>query len=321
VTGTATIETFGLPPELERRDAERLLSDLTSLWQSVSGRTLAGWLTDLDELHDLFDPVATGSRLRKKLQALPEAQTAGPIGAQHALVVPPDRRLITPEGRAAIELLRRAVGGQDPVRVTLDEVLARRLSADLLEHYREWGRHRLTSTIELMAGGAAPLQLPAIGTVITLLINRCDSPSRALPRFDKQTNPRGQEDLDTVVFNCSEVFGSTIKASPRRKPGKERLISGWYLGEVNRRLPGALHMSDLLYIEPEMRDALIALVGRELRRRDVGQRRVMDGFEEAVQELRRRAATLALYDALYERPRDTDRLGVSLRDAWQVANL
>ena len=313
------ISALTLPAELERADAERLLQDLTTLWQSASGRTIAGWLTDLEDLHVLFDPVATGKRLRKELLALPEAHTAGPVSPAHALIVPIGRLLITPEGRAAIELLRRGIRASDGARVTLDETLARRLAADLLDHYRRWGRHRLSTTIELMQGGAAPLQLPAIGTVVTLLINRCDSPSRTLPRFDKQTNPRGQDDIDTVVFNCSETFGSAIKASPRRKPGKERLISGWYLGEVNRRLPGALHTSHRLYVEPAMRDELIALIGRELRRRDVDERRVIDGFEEAVQEFRRRAATLALYDAHFERPRDTDRLCVSLSEAWRQA--
>lgn len=319
MTNEGPIAVLGLPKQIKRPDAERLLGDLTVLWQMASGHAVGGWLADLDDLRELFDPVATGRRLRARLVGLPGASGLGPIDERHALVVPPDGLLITPEGRAAIEMLRRGLAAADIACVTLDETLAIRLTGDLLDAYRLWGRHRLTSTIKLMDGGAAPLQLPAIGTVVTLLINRCDAQTRALPRFDKQDNPRGQDDIDSVVFSCSEAFGSTIKASPRRKPGKERLISGWYLGEINRRLPGALQMSERLYVEPEKRGELVAFLGRELSRRNVDERRCQDAFDEAVQELRRRAPTLALYDVLYERPRDTERLGASLLAALRQA--
>jgi hypothetical protein len=317
--GSSSLEALGLPAQLRRREADLLLADLTALWQMASGRAVGGWLSDLEGLERDFDPVATGKRLRTRLVALPDATEIGPLDEVHALPVPTGRLLITPEGRAAIELLRRAEPERNSDRVVLDEALASRLTADLLNQYRRWGRHRLSSTIELMRGGAAPLQLPAVGTVVMLLINRCDSPTRALPRFNKQDNPRGQDDIDSAVFNCSEAFVSVIKASERRKPGKERLISGWYLGEINRRLPGALQMGEGLNIEPAKRGELVEMVGRELSRRGVDAPRLSDAFDEAVRELRRRSGTLALYDALFERSRDTARLADELAEGLKRA--
>lgn len=307
--------TFGLDPEMPRNSAAQLHRVLCSLWFACHHQGPAGLRSDLDLHRRYFDPVAQGRRLRLALLALDPIALPGPLLPVQAIVIDVERVLITPEGRIGIELLATALeaGGET---VKIDQELAVRRERDLLAVYREWGYHRLRSVINLLGGGDRPLQIPAIGGVLTLLVNRCDSPERAMKRFGPGT---AGEVIDDVFRSCADAFAQELAPSRRRSRQKERLISGWTLGEVTRRMPDALHSSDEhgVYIVPGRRDALIQLLVAEIqRRREIDLRRFEDAFDALVKEFERRAQALAGYELLFERPRETAHLKRDLLDAW-----
>jgi hypothetical protein len=233
-----------------------------------------------------------------------------------ALAVDAQRLLITPEGRVALELLERAIEGSG-VDVTIDIHLAAVRERDLLALYRDWGRHRLRSVIDLLGGGEKPLQIPAIGAVLTLLVNRSDSPERAITRFPPGT---AQDVIDDVFRSCANAFSEQLAPSTRRATNKERLISGWTLGEIARRMPDALQSSDAhgVYVAGERRAELTGLIVSELARREgVDKRRLEEAFDALVGEFARRSQALAGYQLLFSRPVETERLRASLLDAWE----
>lgn len=307
--------TFGLDPEISRVAAEQLHKVLCSLWVACHQQSPAGVRPDLDLHRRYFDPVAQGRRLRHALLSLDPVVLPGPILPVQAITVDVQRVLITPEGRIAIELLGRALDGPGDA-VVIDQALAARRERDLLWIYREWGYHRLRSVINLLGGGDKPLQIPAIGGVLTLLINRCDSPERAMKRFGPGT---ARDVIDDVFRTCADEFAQQLMPSSRRSRRKERLISGWTLGEVTRRMPDALHSSDEqgIFIVANRRPALISLLVAELqRRRDLDQRRFADAFDALTEEFSRRAQALAGYGLLFERPAETAQLKAEFVKAW-----
>lgn len=312
--GGSKARTFGLPEQLARSSAVHLREVLVDLWIACHGGPPAGVRPDLELHRRFFDPVAQGKRLREALLTIEPVPLLGPLPDAQAVVVDGERILITPEGRVAIDLLERAldVPGSN---VEIDLALAARWEHDLLVLYRDWGRHRLRSVINLLGGGDKPLQIPAIGAVLTLLINRSDSPERAITRF-----PPGppRDVIDDVFRSCAQVFAQQLAPSARRASNKERLISGWTLGEIARRMPDALHSSDErgVYVVAARRRELLGLVVQELKRRDVSDRHLEDAFDALVREFRRRSQALAGYGLLFERPAETSDLRQTLLSAW-----
>jgi hypothetical protein len=314
----APSHTFGLEERLPRPAAEQLHNVLVSLWEACHHQPPAGVRPDLELHRRFFDPVAQGKRLRQALLSIDARDLPGRLSDVQAIAIDAERTLITPEGRIAIELLQRGLDSAGDVE--LDQALAARRERDLLDLYREWGRHRLRSVVNLLGGGDKPLQLPAIGAVLTLLINRCDSPDRAMKRFGPGT---ARDVIDDVFRSCAHEFAQQIAPSQRRSSQKERLISGWTLGEITRRMPDAVHSSDEhgVYVVAERRTDLTGLLVAELRRRpDVDERLLEDAFEALVREFRRRAQALAGYGLLFERPAETVRLRDSLLEAWAVTD-
>jgi hypothetical protein len=309
-------ETFGFGDQLPRYAAEQLLETLSELWRACHHRAPGAIRPDLDLHRRFFDPVAQGNRLRKALLSIDTYTPPGPIHQSQALAVDAERLLITPEGRVAIELLDRAIESTGE-QVTIDVQLAAVRERDLLALYRDWGRHRLRSVIDLLGGGEKPLQIPAIGAVLTLLVNRCDSPERAITRFPPGT---ARDVIDDVFRTCANAFSEQLAPSTRRATNKERLISGWTLGEIARRMPDALHSSDArgVYVIGERRTELIRLIISELARREgVDKRRLEEAFDALVREFTKRSQALAGYGLLFARPAETERLRASLVDAWE----
>jgi len=312
---TAAAATFGLTDRLARPAAEQLHGVLIDLWDACHHRPLAGVRPDLELHRRFFDPVAQGKRLREALLRIDPVALPGPLDETQAITVDTERTLLTPEGRIAIELLARgldASGGD----VHVDQRLASRWERDLLALYRGWGRHRLRSVISLLGGGDKPLQIPAIGAVLTLLVNRSDSPERAITRFSPGT---ARDVVDDVFRSCAHAFAQQLAPSTRRASDKERLISGWTLGEITRRMPDALHSSDEhgVYVVTARRPKLVGLLVAELRQRgEMDRQQLRDAFDALVREFSRRAQALAGYGLLFERPAETARLRVAMLDAW-----
>ncbi|MDO9352923.1 MAG: hypothetical protein Q7T55_04470 [Solirubrobacteraceae bacterium] len=313
-SGIAVLDDFGLPQRVAASRGRELADALESSWRSAFGYEPRNWLGDLEALKIFYDPVATGKRLREALSKVEE--TGSPLTPPMAISVG-DRHLITPEGRAALELLRESLK-QKGSDVGFDPALAAQLQADLLEAYRSWSRHRLLSVVDLLGGGAKPLQMPAMGSVLVLLVNRSDSRPRAIPRFRGDDNPRAQEQIDAAVFACADAFASTLNRQSRRKPGKERLISGWTLHEITRRLPGALIIDDAgVYVVAARKAEVIDLLAKELAQRARTGRQLEEAFDALVSEFRLRGPVLAAHQSLFERPGDTENLKERLVAAWR----
>jgi hypothetical protein len=312
---------FGLPAQLPRRVAEQMVDALVRLWQIAHDQSPGALRPDLAAHHSYFDPVAQGRRLREAFLSLePAEHSSAVLTTPMFLQVDGQRFLITPEGRIALALLQQALS-QQGTEVVLDTAAARSYERELLALYREWGRHRQRQVIDLMGGGRSPLQLPAIGAALTLLVNRSDSAERAITRFPK--GERAAQNVDHAFFACAEAFanalGSADRAAKRKTTQKEGLISGWTLGEVRRRLPDALVLTkSAVHVAANQQGPLMDLLVAELRRRKGAS---IGGFEDAFDALleafRAQSEVLAGYGLLFERPSYTAQLREDLMRRWR----
>ena len=173
---------LGVEGYVDSAKSAALVSALRRSWTATIGGPPGDLEGDLRETRRWFDPVAQGQRLRRELAALdPLPEDLADPQPPFTVAVGTGKWLVTPEGRCALDLLEHLPKDR-PGHVITDEQLApyeRRLA--LL--YREWSRHRLRSVVALLAGTTKPLQIPAVGVVIALLVNRSTSDERALTRF------------------------------------------------------------------------------------------------------------------------------------------
>jgi len=312
----AARDTFGLPDILTASQALRLATALETEWRAAYG-DLTDLDNDLQKTRRFFDPVAQGQRLREAISSLPRNDSFPAIvPVELAIRSAEDRVLITPEGRCAIELLRHdaKISGD---ALFLPTSAVRRYEADLLRLYRDWGRHRLRQVLSLLAGEDKPLQLPAAGVILVLLVNRSTSPDRAIQKRSDSARQLVDEAFFAAVYRFADAFGN----SARRDARKEGLVKGWTIGEVRRRFDELLISdNDLLYIPEKNRDAIVTRLGFELaRRRDVDEDRIAAGFDALVTEFRSRISIFASYGMAHERPRDTASLREELLAAFRAA--
>lgn len=297
----------------DKKRVKVVSESLLTLWNVVFEEAPGTLDQDLQKLQRWFDPVAQGQRLRKLLADLRTvpADFVDP-GPPLTLRAGADRWLITPEGRCAMELfLQLKPPLYYPLRIDEQETLR---FDQLLGHlYRKWSRHRLQSVIDLLEGSQKPLQIPAAGVVIALLVNRCTSEERALARY-----PAGsaQEIIDAAFFAAVQAFSQILAPSSRR--GRTGLISGWMLYEARRRLGEAMVVIDArrgrpgkVWIDSGHVQEVIALVARDLvrgHRKHATTPRLEEAFDALVVMLRKHLPMLAGYGLVHERPQETARL-------------
>jgi hypothetical protein len=188
----------------------------------------------------------------------------------------------------------------------------------LLNLYRDWGRHRLRSVISLLQGDDKPLQLPAVGVLLVLLVNRSTTPDRAIR---KNANVEARQQIDDAFFAAVYRFADAFGTSERRDKRKEGLVKGWTIGEIRRRFDRLL-VSDKerLYLREKFQPETISRLGLELaRRRDTNEESLAAGFDGLVEEMRSRIDIFASYGMAHERPRDTAGLRDALLDAYRNA--
>lgn len=303
---------LGLPDAMTSTQAAALAGSLEALWNEIFGR-VQDLESDLRDLRRYFDPVASGKRLRRLLSELPDApSSARGLRGPHVLAVTETKLLITPEGRVALDILRRRLVNGEDVIVLTSEALVPSLES-LVTNYREWSRHRLAQTLALLAGEAEPLRLPAIGVLIALVVNRNIGPDRALPVADQQT--RGI--VERALLEPAAAFAQRLGAE-RLKIGKESLYRGWMLHEVGRRLPAALASGEAVSIVPGKEAAAVDLAARELARRDVDAAAVAGAFDALVDGLRAHLPTLAPHGLAFERAPDTRRVRAELIERFEI---
>ena len=304
---------LGLEGRLEIVQIEGLIFSLRTAWTATIGEEPSNLEDDLEACRRWFDPVAQGQRLRRELGAL--TQLPGNItdpGPPLTFAVGAGKWLVTPEGRCALDLLERLPPDQTTYVIGESQLLPyeRRLGT----MYREWSRHRLRSVVALLEGTTKPLQIPAAGVVIALLVNRCTSESRALTRF---ASGRPRDVVDRAFFASVQAFSDVL--APRRRSRRDpRLVSGWMLYEAGRRLGDGLVVLDAragqdgkVWIRPAAVSDVIEVVTRDLvrgHRARVTTERFGEAFDALVTELRRELPRLAGFGLVHERPVDTQRL-------------
>jgi hypothetical protein len=305
---------LGLPDYIEYDEALSLIRALETIWESAVGSPPGNLESDLVICHRWFDPVAQGQRLRRELAQLPllSEDLADP-GEPMTLFVDSRRRLVTPEGLCALSLLKQLV--QDGRSLAIPDSILVPYDRRLAALYRDWSRHRLQSVIALLSGDTKPLQIPAAGVVIALLVNRCTSPDRALRRF---ASGRARELVDQAFFAPVEAFAGILAPNQRERRSDPRLISGWMLYEARRRLDGYLVMSDAragaegrVWIRSEDEQKVVSVVTRDLvrgHRKHATPNRFALAFDALVESLRESLPRLASFGLVHERPANTARL-------------
>jgi hypothetical protein len=287
------------------------------LWQAVFKVPPRDLEHDFELLRRYFHPAAQGHRLRSDLTELPTAPAeAVSLEPPLAIAVDDERRLITPEGRVALGLLRRALADDDDEAILLRDAQVLDAESRLLRLYSGWSRHRIDQVLALMSGRDKPLQVPAIGILLTLLVARATSPERAIVRGGDE---RDRREIESALFAAADAFAAKILPSSKRRMGKETLIGGWTIGEVARRIPAAVRADDeRVFIAPGHEDEALNLASRELAER-VDAASVAEAFDALVTTLRDNLPTLAAHDLAFERAPDTRRLRQTLLDSVDEA--
>jgi hypothetical protein len=178
--------------------------------------------------------------------------------------------------------------------------------------YRKWALKRLRQVVDLRAGtGAEVMQAVAVGLVLALLVNRSDTPERAVVQWDRDT-PDGQ-DIDRAIYSGAEEFASVITPRSRRSSGEQTLKGGYALTEARRRLAERLVVvSDpelegaRIYVPERYRTEVIEFLGRDLARRPgLDVERLTIAFDRMVSAYRSATQALAYRSMIFERAADT----------------
>lgn len=302
-----------LPAKMDATELRRVLEDV---WNATMDGPTGDLDEDLGRLRRWFDPVAQGHRLRRDLALLP-ALAPELLAVQPPLVFAVDdsRRLVTPEGRCALELVRAAPPGA-MVSVTVADHLLIPYDRLLAALYREWSRHRIESVVALLAGESKPLQIPAAGVVLAMLVNRCTSEDRALIRFQPGTSQAHV--VDDAFHAAVEAFSQRLASSRRDNRRSQNLVGGWALYEARRRLGEALEVVDAkgggngkAWIQASEVPAVIDRVAQDLARGHRARatiQRLSDAFDALVSAFRRELPSMAAFGMVHERPPETERL-------------
>lgn len=310
---SATTSLLRLPPYLSVQDARQLRTDLEQIWLNNFSHPPGSLEEDLTSLRHWFDPVAQGARLRRNLAGLaPLTESLEDPGEPWTIQVSRGRLLLTPEGRCCLDLLRQLLG-EERDEYAVPQALLVDYDRILASTYRDWSRHRLLAVTALLAGTTKPLQIPAAGVVIALMVNRCTDESRALTRF-ASGEPR--EIVDAAFFAPVQDFADILAPRRRGNRGDPRLVSGWMLYEARRRLGEHLVIVDArggvdgkVWVTNE--SAAIEVLTRDLvrgHRKHATPERFAVAFDALVERLRAELARLAGFGLVYERPAETRRL-------------
>jgi hypothetical protein len=313
---------LGLREQLAPAERDRLEQALATIWRATMGSEPGALDTDLAACLKWFDPVARGERLRRELPTIPQlADHVTDPGPPFTFQVNRGVVLVTPEGRCALELLRELPRGVSSHLIGDGDLLP--YDRRLARLYRDWSRHRIQSVVKLLAGENKPLQVPAAGVLVALMVNRSTSEARALKRFASGLE---RDAIDRAFFAAVKRFAETL--SPKQGPTTDQhLISGWMLYEVARRLgthvlvvegAGPTTEGRIWIVENAEGTAIDRLV-RDLtrgRRARVTAEAMGAAFDALVSSFREHSRALASFGLAHERPANTQRLRKAILDGF-----
>jgi hypothetical protein len=320
---------FGVPAVLTKSEATTLIRDLKLLWQITYGQPPHHLQEDLNRTRRFFDPVARGHTLRERLselESLPSTVFSRLVSYGEPLVVRvgPGVLLAGVEARLMIKLLAEVPADGSHIILSEDSAIWAQQSA--LTLYRAWTLTRLRQVIDLRAGaGPEVMQAVAVGLVLALLVNRSDSPERAVTQWDRATPD--DRDVDTALYNSAESFAAAISSKHGRSSSEQRLKGGYGFTEARRRLAHRLVVipksnvgEAKIYIPHQYRTEVIDFLGKDLARRSSLTAATLDrGFDELVVQFRSSARTLAYRSMVFEQPAETARIKKDLLDVFTRA--
>jgi hypothetical protein len=303
---------FGIPLTLTSAEASHLRALLGELWELTYGEAPGEVEEDLARCRDFFDPTVRGFKLRERIALLPEAPARSREASLRLLgqvvVDAGDGRLIAGvEARLALALLEEGYRRQAGGHWILPAAVARTAENRALGAYRSWSVRKLSEAIALRAGqGKEVLQATSVGLVLALLVNRADSPDRAVMRPDDG----GGHPVDEALHLAALAFADEITTARTRSSNERRLHGGYILSEARRRLADKMSgYPDAVYIRPGEVGEVIRFLAGDLARRDsltVGQ--LSDAFARLVEAFRGNARSLAAHNAIFESPVGTRAL-------------
>ncbi|MCL7457392.1 hypothetical protein M8I35_09380 [Micromonospora sp. MSM11] len=220
-----------------------------------------------------------------------------------------------------IEILEEESGADDDL-VVISPTRVAEAERKALERYRSWSTAKLNQVIDLRSGrGKEVMQAIAVGVVLALLVNRSDSPDKAVV----QPDPKSAEGelIDSAVYAGAERFAKVITGSDGRSVGEQRLKGGYGLSEARRRLTPKLAITKkngqvLLYIPTAYRSEVVEFVGRDLARRSaLTEEKLALAFDQLTVAFRAKSGNLAHQSMVFERPADTRDLRQSLLAAFR----
>ncbi len=320
---------FGVPLVLTAREREFLVEDLTYLWDLTYGHHASVLSEDVERCRRFFDPILRGLSLRERLAKL--APAASEVAERmrkygEPLVVEAGEGilLVGVETRLVLELLGTSPGTRGHIVISPEAAGAAEREA--MRIYRGWSLSRLRQVIDLRAGvGKEVMQAVAVGVVLALLVNRSDSPERAVRQRESST--ADVEDVNRAIYECANSFADALTARNSRSASEQRLKGGYGLTEARRRLAHRLVLSDdpsydgmrLVYIPKMYRDEVISFLGRDLARRpSLTVDRLKSAFDDLVSRFRLSVGALAYRSMVFELPADTDELRSELLLVFQA---
>lgn len=314
---------FGIPVTLTGTEAAQLRATITALWKLTYGEAPGEVEQDLIRCRDFFDPAARGYKLRERIEDLPEA----PSDIYTEALKLPDivtnagggRLIAGVEARLALGLLEDGYRRQEGGYWVLPPETARAAENQALQVYRSWSMRKLNGAISLRMGEGEVLQATSVGLVLALLVNRVDSPDRAVMRPGEGPG----HPIDEALHSAAVAFADSITKgrTTRRSSDSRRLRGGYMLSEARRRLadkmsgyPGAV------YIRPGVKGDVIRFLGSDLARREnLTTDQLSDALGRLVDVFRENALGLAGHSSVYERPADTKRLREELLASFVAA--
>ncbi len=314
---------FGLPVTLTSAEVAQLRATIAGLWELTYGKAPGKADQDLARCRDFFDPAVRGFKLRDRIAALPEV----PPGIYAAALKLPeeivtdagDGRLIAGvEARLALDLLEDGYRRQEGGHWVLPPETARAAENRALQVYRSWSVRKLGEAIALRMGQGEVLQATSVGLVLALLVNRADSPGRAVMRPGEGSG----HPIDEALHSAAVAFADSITTGRTRSSDSRRLHGGYMLSEARRRLADKISgYPDAVYIRPGATGDVIRFLGNDLARREnLTADQLSDALGRLIDVFRENALGLAGHNSVYERPADTRRLREELLASFAEAS-
>lgn len=321
-----TRDVFGIPAVLAGNECAALIRDLTELWRLTYGQVPGNLDNDLELCRHLFDPLARGQTLRDRLAQLQPtprhlARTSNLPGEPLVMDAGEGTLIVGLEARLLLGLLQEHDVGDHVVISPAEAAAAERRALSL---YRSWTMGRLNQVIALRTGrGKEVMQAISVGLVLALLVNRSDTPERAVAQWDHET-AHGKQ-VDDAIHAGAERFAEMVsRTKGRRSASEQKLKSGYPLTEARRRLahrlvvvPDPQNGGARLYVPAQYRTEVVAFLGRDLARRStLSESTLGAAFDQLVSAFRAGAGRLAERSMVFDRSADTRILRQDLLAAF-----